>query len=94
MHWAITQFIEVVKKIINIWGKGKLKFSKKNKYYEQKNLQLNINKAKKELLWKPKLSIFESINLTVKWYKLTLIDKKNPYEVTKNQIKEFLKING
>ena len=91
---TVTDVLTVVKKIIKIWGKGKLKFSKNNKYYEQKNLQLNINKAKKNLLWKPKLSIFESINLTVKWYKLTLIDKKNPYEVTKNQIKEFLKING
>ena len=50
----------MVKKIIKIWGKGKLKFSKKNKYYEQKNLQLNINKSKKKLSWRPKLSIFES----------------------------------
>ena len=67
-----------------------MKFKKKNKYYEQKNLQLNISKAKKNLSWKPKLSIYESINLTVKWYKETLIYKKSPYLVTKNQIKEFL----
>jgi len=87
---TVTDVLTVVKKIIKIWGKGKLKFSKNNKYYEQENLQLNINKAKKKLLWKPKLSIFESINLTVKWYRQTLIDKKNPYDVTKSQIKEFL----
>ncbi len=87
---TVTDVLTVVRSIIKIWGKGKLKFTKKNKYYEQKNLQLNINKAKKRLLWRPKLSIFESINLTVKWYKQTLIDKKNPYLVTKNQIKEFL----
>ena len=87
---TVTDVLTVVRKIIKIWGKGKLKFTKKNKYYEQKNLQLNINKVKKKLLWSPKLSIFESINFTVEWYKEILIHKKNPYLVTKNQIKEFL----
>ncbi len=87
---TVTDVLTVVKKIIKIWGKGKLKFSKKNRYYEQKNLQLNISKAKKKLKWRPKLSILESINFTVEWYKKTLIDKENPYEVTKNQIKAFL----
>jgi len=89
---TVTDVLTVVKKIIKIWGKGKLKFTKKNKYYEQKNLQLNISKAKKKLSWKPKLSIFDSIYFTVEWYKQTLIQKKNPYTVTKNQIKEFLNL--
>ena len=89
---TVTDVVTVVKKIIKIWGKGKLKFTKRNKYYEQKNLQLNISKAKKKLSWKPKLSIFDSINFTVEWYKQTLIHKKNPYTVTKNQIKEFLNL--
>tara|TARA_Y100000816_G_C26106304_1_gene588105 strand:+ start:2915 stop:3979 length:1065 start_codon:yes stop_codon:yes gene_type:complete len=87
---TVTDVLTVVKKIIDIWGKGKIKFSKKNKYYEQKNLQLNINKAKKKLFWKPKLSISESIKLTIEWYKEVIIYKKSPYLITKNQIKEFL----
>ena len=87
----MTEVLNVVKKIIKIWCKGNLKFKKKNKYYEQKNLQLNINKAKSKLFWKPKLTIAESINFTIEWYKKTLIYKENPYLVTKNQIQEFLK---
>ena len=32
--------------MIFFWGKGKIKYNKKVKYYEQKNLQLDIKKAK------------------------------------------------
>ena len=51
-------------------GKRKIKiFKKKINTMNKKNLQLNINKAKKKLFWKPKLSISESIKLTIEWYK-------------------------
>ena len=33
---------KVVRKIINFWGDGKVKFNKKKQFYEQENLQLNI----------------------------------------------------
>ena len=32
-------------------------------------MSLNIQKAKKELMWKPKLSLNETIEMTVEWYK-------------------------
>ena len=41
---------------------------KKIKYYEQKNLQLDIKKAKKKLNWSPKLSI-DQIKITIEWYR-------------------------
>ena len=56
------------------------------------NLQLNISKAKKKLSWRPRLSILESINFTVEWYKETIVKKKDPYLVTKNQIRKFYRI--
>lgn len=86
---TVTSVYEVVTKIIKIWGSGKIKFKKNFKFYEQKNLQLNIAKAKKELKWKPIYTIGQSVKNTVDWYKDIHVNKKSSQEVTKNQILEY-----
>ena len=86
---TVTSVYEVVNKIIKIWGSGKIKFKKNFKFYEQKNLQLNIAKAKKELKWKPIYTIGQSVKNTVDWYKDIHVNKKSSQEVTKNQILEY-----
>jgi CDP-glucose 4,6-dehydratase len=44
-------------------------FIKKEKdYNETKSLSLNINKARKELKWRPILNIYSAIDLTSSWY--------------------------
>ena len=68
-----------------------IKKNKKIKYYEQKNLQLNISKANKILKWSPKLSINESIKITVDWYKNALIDEKSYSQITEKQILDYIK---
>ena len=45
---TVTSVLEVVKHLIKFWGKGSCHVKKSN-FYEQKNLQLNITKAKKLL---------------------------------------------
>lgn len=87
---TVTNVEQIVKLIIKYWGAGKYKVIKNKKFYEQVNLQLNISKAKKILKWKPKLKISQSIELTVKWYKSVLNDKKKCEEITEHQIKSFL----
>ena len=52
----------------------------------------NINKAKKVLNWKPTLSLNETIDLTVDWYKSYFLNKKMT-NVTLNQIEIFLDKN-
>ena len=52
-------------------------------------LSLNIKKADKELKWKPKLSLRETLDLTVSWYKF-YYQKKNLHELTKMQINYFM----
>ncbi len=91
---TVTSVEEVIKKIINFWGSGNYKANRVNKYYEQENLQLNIDKAKKILKWTPRLSINESIKFTVEWYKHVLNDKQNYEKVTEEQIKKFLKVQS
>ena len=87
---TLTTVENVVKKIIKYWGYGSYKKNKKIRYYEQKNLQLNINKAQKKLNWHPNLSIDESVKMTVDWYKNILIEKKLPIQVTKQQILKYM----
>ncbi len=90
---TVTDVLTIVKKIVSLWGKGKVVFNKKNKYYEQTNLQLNIDKAQKKLFWTPKLSIMKSVELTILWYQ-NIINKKNSSEMmTKNQILDYMNDN-
>ena len=80
---------KVVRDIVALWGSGSFIF-KKSKFYEQKNLQLNISKSKKELGWKPVLSMDESIFKTIDWYLRVYKKKEDPITVTNNQIIDFI----
>ncbi len=87
---TLTDVESVVKKIIKYWGNGLYKKDTKKKYYEQKNLQLDIKKVKKKLNWSPKLSIDQSIKITIEWYKKVLVQKKLPIEITEEQILKYM----
>jgi len=86
---TVTNVLSIVKKIVNVWGHGKIKVKKNQKYYEQTNLQLNIEKSKKILKWKPKLSISQSVKITTEWYKDVLLKKTSPIEITTKQIQKY-----
>jgi CDP-glucose 4,6-dehydratase len=58
--------------------------------HEASYLLLDSSKARQELSWKDKLNFFESIRVTIDWYKM--VDYSNPYEVTLEQINNFLKL--
>ena len=84
-----------VKKIVSLIHKklslkNKIKINRKVKFKEATLLSLKIDKAKKELKWQPKLTLKETINLTIDWY-LSYLDKKNMSKFTKSQIEFFLK---
>ncbi len=87
---TVTNVLQIVKEIVKFWGKGKITFKKKQKYYEQTNLQLNINKALIKLQWKPKYSIIKSVQKTTEWYKEVLTKKINVEEITSKQIKDYM----
>ena len=90
---TITSVEQVIHKIISFWGEGKYKKINNKKFYEQTNLQLNISKAKKELKWKPKLSIDDCISMTVDWYKKVLVNQKTINQITGTQIVNYMKLN-
>ena len=86
---SLTDVKTIVSYIIKFWGKGKMK-AKKNKFYEQENLQLNINKAKEHLKWTPTYNVKKSVEMTAEWYFRVLIKKENPKIVTSDQIDRYM----
>ena len=68
----------IVQLLIKEWGdkKQKILITKNKNFHESQLLSLNIEKAYKELSWKPRLTLKETINFTVDWYKYYFLDKK------------------
>ena len=87
---TVTNVLKIVKEIVNFWGKGKITFKKNQKYYEQTNLQLNIDKSMKILKWVPKYTILKSVRVTADWYKKVLIEKYSVEKITEKQIKDYM----
>ena len=54
----------------------KFKIEKDKRFHEAKLLSLNILKAKKELNWRPRLNLKQTINFTIDWYK-SYFEKKD-----------------
>ena len=77
---------EVVETAIDSWGNGSWNdASTPNALHEANLLQLDITKAKKELEWRPLLSVNESIQYTVDWYKKTEATKSLKYSMSQLQ---------
>ncbi len=87
---SILSVWDVASKIVEYYGKGKLKdVSNSADLHEAKLLLLDITKARFELGWEPKLSIFQSIELTAEWYKR--YKNEEVYDLCVEQINSFLK---
>src|SRR5690349_20313966 len=61
---------DLVDQFCRAWGGGDWVFSGKlNQPHEAKLLQLSIEKAKRELGWRPAWSLREAVEHTVRWYR-------------------------
>ena len=82
-----------VKDIVKLFSnnfKFKYKYIKKNILGETKILRLNTIKSKKVLNLSSKLTLNNSIDLTINWYK-NYLTKQNMRVITEKQIKNYLK---
>ena len=68
--------------------KVKIVVNKNKKFHESKLLSLNINKAKNELGWRPRLTLDETVNFTIDWYK-TFFSDGDVEDITDYQIEYF-----
>lgn len=85
---AIITVEKVSKKIVEYWGEGKIKLKNKisDEPHEAKLLSLDIIKARNYLKWKPILSIDETIQMSINWYKNSDVN----YAYNVSQIKYYM----
>jgi len=91
---SIATVWDVAIKVVENYGCGELHdLSNPAALHEAKLLMLDINKAKFQLGWEPRMKIDQTVKLTVDWYKRYKLE--NVYNICLNQIKIFsLIING
>jgi CDP-glucose 4,6-dehydratase len=81
----------LTEKIIEFWGSGSIKdISGKNSFHEATLLSLDISKARHRLQWRPALTMDETIDFTVRWYKEFAENGVDPmYELGSQQIADY-----
>ncbi len=85
--------VQFLTKIRDYWPNIGWKTIKKKKFYESSLLQLDNSKAKKLIKWESKLNLNLTITFVVDWYVNFKKDKKNTYNITKNQILKFMELS-
>jgi CDP-glucose 4,6-dehydratase len=87
---SVNDVINLINKDFNNSVKVIQKKSSSKSYYESKILMLNSKKSKKNLKWKSKYNIEQSIILTSLWFKELMSNKnKNILKITQNQIRNY-----
>jgi CDP-glucose 4,6-dehydratase len=88
----IMTVIEVVNKMIDKGLNIPFKIKEDSLIHEASHLQLNIEKAKSILQWKPKFDSKTTIEKTVDWYK-SFYDGVSANDLIKNDINSYLNIS-
>ena len=92
---GLTLSIVLAEEGFKVYGidndRNKIKLLNKNKFHEQQNLQIDSSKAKKFLSWKTTYNTKKAVEVTTEWYSKILRSKKSAEDVTKQQIKEYMK---
>jgi len=86
-HVTVQDVIFKLIKIMNI--KKKIFIKSDKKYKEAGLLSLKIDKSKKLLKWRPRLSFAQTIEMTAKWYQCYLSDKKNIDKYSAKQVENY-----
>ena len=85
------QVKELAEKFITSWGKGKIEIAESTQKapHEAHLLQLSIDKATRELNWKPLLDSDTAINWTAEWYKHWNMEPANCRMISLKQINDL-----
>lgn len=80
----------VAQKVAEIWGSGKVEVGKADGLHEATLLQLDIEKAERELGVRPVYTAEEAIIKTTQWYKTFYERQTDIITYTQSQIDEFI----
>ena len=85
-----------VKEVITLmkknWKKARWSNKKNKKQKESILLNLNSNKVRLKLKWKPLLKFQSVIELTTHWYKRYYEDNQKAFDLSVKQIKEYINL--
>ncbi|MGL1887875.1 MAG: CDP-glucose 4,6-dehydratase [Reichenbachiella sp.] len=89
---AIVTVKTLVEKIVQYYGDGQLLLGTEyDGLHEANLLALDVTKARVKLGWTPTLDIDQTVAMTVDWYKNA--NESSTYEICKNQIDSFKRLN-
>ena len=80
---------ELADTFIGYWGSGNYSIDGKQRNEEANYLQLDINKAKRELKWMPRYDFKTAVKQSVEWYKSFYTDRSNVRKKTEEQINKY-----
>ncbi|MFC1644683.1 CDP-glucose 4,6-dehydratase [Patescibacteria group bacterium] len=83
---------EIVKKAIEVLGKGEYSVEEDSTKHEANILKLETSKAKCVLKWKSKLTFEDTLKYTFDWYRKYYEGKDNMTEYSNNQIYKFFNL--
>lgn len=86
---SVANVLDIATQVVSCYGKGDLlDCSNPADLHEAKLLMLDISKAYFRLAWKPRLNIYQTVQLTVDWYKRY---KNEPvYNICVEQIENYI----
>lgn len=86
---AVHSVEEVARECIKIWGSGEIRIeTDENTLHEATLLQLNCERARKELKWSPRWDFTKTIFETVSWYQETA-SEINVIDITAKQLAQY-----
>ena len=86
---SIVTVQELTEKMIAAWGSGTIKdISSGKQFHEATLLSLDISKARFHLHWKPALTLDETVEFTVQWYK-AIREKEDMFAFGLRQISNY-----
>ncbi len=88
---SIDNVWKVASKVIENYGDGEIKdASNPDALHEANLLMLDVNKAKFQLGWEPKMNLDQTIEMTVEWYKK--YNSEDTYQLCVNQINKYFSL--
>lgn len=86
---SVANVVDIVNQVIACYGKGDVvDCSNPKDLHEAKILMLDISKAYFRLAWEPRLNIFQTVQLTVDWYKR--YRDESVYDLCVEQIEKYV----
>ncbi len=86
--WTVE---EIVRHTILLWGEGNYSFDERKNPHEAQWLKLDCSKARFDLQWKPRYTVKQALEKSVKWYK-QFYEGAGPEKMrvfTQEQIEEY-----